>query len=129
VKAKGLSFDDVREIGLALPDTEEATAWGTRVLKVHGRIFTAIPINKAAEPGSLSVHVDFAVRDEMIAEQPDIYYTAAHYENYPCVLIRLARINRGVLEDLLRMSHRFVATQSKARSVKKSRRTRSSSWR
>ena len=83
VKAKttGLTFDAVREIGLTLPGVEEGTAWGTPVLRVNGRIFTGIPINKSAESNSLMFHVDSVQRDAMIAEQPDIYYTAAHYEN------------------------------------------------
>jgi hypothetical protein len=104
---KSLTFDVVREIGLALPNTEEGTAWGTPVLRVNGTIFTGIPIHKSAEPNSLMFRVDFADRDLLIAEQPDVYYTAAHYENYPCVLVRFARIKRDVLEDLVRMSHRF----------------------
>jgi hypothetical protein len=121
---KGLSFDDVREIGLKLPDTEEGTAWGTPVLRVNGHIFTGIPIHPSAEPGSLSVHCDVTTRDAMIEEQPDIYYTAAHYENYPCVLVRFSRITRDILEDLLRMSYRFVSTtRPKKRPARKRKRS------
>src|SRR5947209_17733285 len=115
MKAKALTFDEVREIGLALPRTKKSTAWGTPVLKVDGRIFAGIPIHKSAEPGSVMLSVDAASRDAMIEEQPDIYYTAAHYENYSVVLVRLARINRDVLEDLVRMSHRFVSARTKKR--------------
>jgi hypothetical protein len=111
VKTKGLTFDAVREIGLNLPGTEEGTAWGTPVLRVDGRIFAGIGIHKSAEPNSLIVRVDPAVRDEMIAAQPELYYTAAHYANYSCVLVRLSKIRRDVLEDLLRMSHQFVAAK------------------
>ena len=121
MKAKGLTFDAVRKIGLTLPNAEETTAWGTPVLKVNGRIFTGIPINKDAEPGSVMFSVDFAARDAMIQEQPDIYYTAAHYENYPCVLARLSRLDRDVLEDLLRMAHRFVTTTSARKRPAKAR--------
>lgn len=113
---KGLTFDAVREIGLKLPNTEEGTAWGTPVLRVNGTILTGIPIHKSAEPNSLMFHVDVADRDLLIAEQPDVYYTAAHYENYACVLVRLPRINRDALEDLLRMAHRYVTSQPKKRS-------------
>jgi hypothetical protein len=113
---KGLTFDAVREIGLKLPNTEEGTAWGTPVLRVNGTILTGIPIHKSAEPNSLMFRVDFADRDLLIAEQPDVYYTAAHYENYPCVLVRLPRINRDALEDLLRMAYRYVSSQPKKRS-------------
>jgi hypothetical protein len=126
VKAKGLTFDDVREIGLTLPNTTEATAWGSPCLQVNGHRFCAIAINKSAEPNSLGLHCDFATRDAMIAEQPDVYYTASHYENYPCVLVRLSRIRHDVLEDLLRMAHRFEsarhAKRAKSRSASRSRR-------
>ena len=115
MKTKGLTFDAVRDIGLKLPRTEEGKAWGTPVLRVDGRIFTGIAIHKSAEPNSLIVHVDTAARDEMIAEQPELYYTAAHYENYSCVLVRLSRIGRDQLEDLLRMSHRSMTERRQSR--------------
>jgi hypothetical protein len=121
VKKKGLTFDAVREIGLNLPRTQEGTAWGTPVLRVDGGIFTGIPIHKSAEPDSLMIRVDTAVRDEMIAEQPELYYTAAHYEHYSCVLVRLSKLRRDVLEDLLRMSHQFVVTQRRSRAARRPR--------
>jgi len=106
---KAFTWDDIRELGLQLPHVEDGIAWGTPVLRLNGNIFAALPIHKSAEPGSLSVHCDAAVRDAMIEEQPDVYYTAAHYENYPVVLVRLSRITRDVLDDLARMGHRYVA--------------------
>lgn len=112
---KSPAWDDVRAFGLTLPDTEEGTAWGTPVLRANGHIIAAIPIHKSAEPDSLMVRVDMAARDEMIAEQPDTYYTASHYENYPCVLARMSRLTRDVVEDLLRMAHRFASTRPKRR--------------
>jgi hypothetical protein len=121
---KGVTFDTARTIGLALPGAEEATAWGTPVLKVNGRIFTGVPINKDAEPGSIMFSVDFAARDAMIAEQPKVYYTASQYENYPCVLARLSRLDRAVLEDLLRMSHRFISAQRPRKAVRQRKKKR-----
>ena len=112
---QGLTFDDVRELGLSLPGAEEAIAYGGACLKVNGRHFAGIAINKSAEPNSLILHVDIAERDVMIEEQPDVYYTAEHYQNYACVLVRLSRVNRDVLEDLLRMSHRYVSSKSPQR--------------
>ena len=104
-----IAWETIREIGLRLPNTELGTAWGTPVLRVKGRIFAGIPIHKSAEPHSLMVHVDVADRDVLIEEQPQIYYTAAHYENYPCVLVRLSRIRRDALADLLRMGHQSAS--------------------
>lgn len=119
MKKKGLTFDDVLEFGLTLPNTTAGTAWGSPCLKVNGNRFCAMAINKSAEPNSLGLHCDFDTRDAMIAEQPDLYYTASHYENYPCVLVRLARLRSDALEDLLRMSHRFVSARRPKRSTKK----------
>ncbi len=104
-----IAWETVLEMGMKLPRTEVGTAWGTPVLRVNGRIFAGIPIHASAEAHSLMVHVDVADRDVLIEEQPDIYYTAAHYENYPCVLVRLSRIRRDALEDLLRMGHHAAA--------------------
>ncbi len=127
---KGLTFDAVRELGLKLPNTEEATAWGSPCLKVNGHRFCAMAINKSAEPNSLGLHCDFADRDALIAERPDVYYTASHYENYPCVLVRLARVKRDALADLLTMAHRYVGTtKAKRRPARTAKRKRSRSSR
>ena len=124
---RGLTFDDVARVGLELPGTEEATAYGGRCLKVNGRHFCGIAVNKSAEPNSLILHVSAAERDVMIEEQPDLYYTAEHYENYDCVLVRLSGLDRELLGDLLRLSHRFVAAKGPARrrtSTTRKRKTR-----
>jgi hypothetical protein len=127
---KPLTFDDVFTFGLKLPATEAGKAWGTPVLRVNGTIFTGIPIHKSAEPNSVIFRIDFADRDLLIEEQPDVYYTAAHYENYPCVLVRLPRLNRDALEDLVRMAHRYGSRRrvkkkaSEAAGSRKSRKRR-----
>ena len=36
MKSKGLTFDDVLEIGLTLPNTTAGTAWGSPCLHVNG---------------------------------------------------------------------------------------------
>jgi hypothetical protein len=112
---KTIGFDAVRKIGLTLPDVEESTAYGSPALKVHGHLFACIAINKAAEPNSLMVRMPFEDRDALIAEQPDIYYLADHYAPYPCVLVRLARVDPAVLRDLLLMGWRFVTALKKRR--------------
>jgi hypothetical protein len=113
--AKRITFDTVRELGLALPDVEEGTTYGTPALKVKGQMFACIPNHKSAEPGSLAVRIAFADRDELLAAEPKTYYLKDHYVNYPCVLVRLAHIRRDALEDLLLMAHRFVSAKTGAR--------------
>src|SRR5262249_33582629 len=123
-RVNAITWETVREIGLTLPDTTTGTAWGSPTLEVGGRRFAGVPVHKSAEPHSVGIYCDFAERDALIEEQPDIYYTAAHYENYPCVLVRLSRINRDAIEDLLRMAHRFVSTQPAKRTARSGARRR-----
>jgi hypothetical protein len=60
------------------------------------------------------VRIDFAQRDELIAEEPETYYLTDHYVNYPCVLVRLARIRDDALRDLLLIGWRFMSTRTRS---------------
>lgn len=119
--AKRITFDTVRELGLALPDTEEGTTYGTPALKVHGKMFACVPNHKSAEPGSLAVRIAFDQRDELIAAEPETYYLKDHYVGYPCVLVRLARIRPDALKDLLLMAWRFVSATGKRKTARRTR--------
>lgn len=114
-------FDVVRRIGASLPEVEEGTAYGSPALKVRGKMLACLAVNRAAEPNTLAVCIDFDQRDELIAEEPKTYYLTDHYVNYPCVLVRLSRIRKDALRDLLLAGLRFIAT-SRQREVPKRRR-------
>ena len=118
-----INFDTVRNIGLALPGVEESTAYGQPALKVHGKLLACIPANPSAEPGSLAVRVDFDDRAELLAADPDVYYVTDQHVGYTAVLVRLSRVNREVLRDLLGMAYKFVtrsaAPRSSARKTRK----------
>lgn len=119
MKKKPVDFDVVRQIGLAMPGVEEVRAWGSPALKANGKMFACIPVNKAAEPGSLLLRVDLERRDEMMAADPDTYYTPDHYLNYPSVLVRLKRVDEDMLRDLLGIAYRFVSNRPAKRPAKK----------
>ena len=107
-----VTFDTVREIGLALPEVEDSTMYGSLALKVRGKLLTCLAINKSAEPNSLAVRLDFEQRAGLLAEAPETYYLTDHYRNYPVVLVRLSRIRVDQLRDLLSASWRFVTSQA-----------------
>jgi hypothetical protein len=110
---KKMSFDTVREMGLAMPDVEEGTTYGSPALKVGGKMFACIAIHSSAEPDSLAIRIGFGQRDELMAADPNTYYLTDHYVNYPVVLIRLSRVHADTLRDLLHMAWRFVSTRGK----------------
>jgi hypothetical protein len=90
---------------------EVSASWGSPALKVRGKMFACMAINKAAEPNSLMVRMAFADRDALIEEDPATYYLKDHYAPYPCVLVRLNRVSHDALRDLLAGAHRFVGTK------------------
>jgi hypothetical protein len=104
-----MTFDTVRAIGLSLPGVELGTTYGSPALKVSGRMFACIAIHRSAEPQTLAVRLDFNRRDELIASDPKTYYLTSHYVSYPVVLVRLKRVDRDALRDLLLMGWRFVS--------------------
>lgn len=108
-----MDFDVVRELALALPDVEESTIHGASSLKVRGRLLTCPAIHRSAEPNTLAVRIGIDDRDELIATDPTVYYVTDHYMDYPTVLVRLSRINRDALRDLLGMAWHFVVSRSK----------------
>jgi hypothetical protein len=115
-------FETVRKIGLALPGVEGSTAYGSPALKVHGKLLACIPAHRSAEPGSLVIRVDFDDRAELLAADPDVYYVTDHYIPYNAVLVRLSRVNRDVLRDLLGMAYKFVTRKAAPRSPARKRR-------
>jgi hypothetical protein len=117
-----VNFDTVRSIGLALPGVEESTAYGSPALKIHGKLMACIAVHSSAEPGSLVVCVDFDDRAELVAADPDVYYVTDHYAGGNAVLVRLSRVSRDVLQDLLGMAHTFVTRRAKARPSARKRR-------
>ena len=85
-------------------------------------MFACIAINKAAEPNSLMIRVpSFEQRDDLIAEQPEVYYLKPHYEPYPCVLVRLGRVHADALRDLLRGAWRDASARRPRKAAKRKR--------
>ncbi len=109
-----IDFDTVREIGLAMPGVEASVAYGTPILKLYGKIMAGIAINRSAERGSLMVRLDNDDCAELLAAAPEVYYVTDHYAGYG-VLVRLSRVNRDVLRDLLGMAHKFMSRNGAAR--------------
>lgn len=110
---RGCSFKTVESVGRTLPDVELTTTYGQPALKVRGKMFVCIASNKAAEPNTLVVMMDFADRDALIEEQPGIYYLKEHYLNYPCVLVRLSMVSADALRDLVIGAHRYISAKTK----------------
>jgi hypothetical protein len=96
-----MTFRTVRAIGLRMPGVEESTMYGSPALILGGRLVACIASHKSAEPGTLVLRTTFEQRDVMIAEEPATYYLKPHYETFPVVLVRLSKVSRDAMSDLL----------------------------
>ena len=105
-----LSFDTVRTLGLSLRDVVDGTAYGLPALKLRGKVLACMPANKSAEANSLVVRIDLEHRAELLREHPETYYITDHYAPHPTVLVRLSKIRRTDLKELLRDACRFVSS-------------------
>lgn len=104
-------FDVVRSVGLALPDVEASIRYdGSPVLKARGCFMAGLALN--AEPETLVVRVGFEERAYLLEDAPDTYYLTDYHRNHPVVLVRLSRIDRDALRDLLSVSWRLTLAKS-----------------
>ena len=107
-------FETVRTVGLTLPDVEATTRYnGSPVLKVGGAFMAGLASHPSAEPGTLVVRAGFEEREWLIEDAGETYYVTDYYRGYPVVLVRLSRIDRDALRDLLSMSRRLTLPKAR----------------
>jgi hypothetical protein len=107
------SWNDVRRIALALPGaSEEATSSGNAAWIVNKKFFTwERPLRKSdlaalgdeAPTGPiLGVRTpDLELKEVLLLSNPGVYFTTPHFDGYPAVLVRLDKIARPELKDLI----------------------------
>ena len=105
------AFDVVKALGGAYPDVRAATKYdGSPVLKVGGCFMAELAMHHSAEPGTLVVRVHLEERQWLLDDAPAAYYLTDYYRRHPIVLVRLARVDRDALRDLLSVSRRLTLT-------------------
>jgi hypothetical protein len=106
------SWDDVRRIALALPESSERPAYGRTSWRVRDKLFVwERPLRPAdlralgdgAPTGPiLGARVEHLVAKEaLIADDPQVFFTTPHFDGYPAILARLGRIPLDVLEEVI----------------------------
>lgn len=111
MRKKGITYDTVRRLGLALPDVEEGTSYGTPALKVRGKLFVRLH----QDLDKIVVKMPFDRREEMMEGDPETYFITDHYREYPWILVSLAKVREDALPDLLNIAYRAAASEKKRR--------------
>ena len=105
------TYDTVRRLGLALPNVEEGTSYGTPALKVHGKLFARLH----QDLDKIVLRMSFERREELMAGEPETYFITDHYRDYPWILVSLASVRVDVLPELLKIAHREASPKKKRR--------------
>lgn len=111
------TWDDVRRLASALPETTEGsgTQAGGRVWRVRDTMFAweralrrtdvqaleelGVPV--PADPILAARVPDLTVKEALVADSPDIYFTIPHFDGYKAVLVKLPSIPETELSELL----------------------------
>ncbi len=108
-----MSFDDVARMAGELPEVTEGTRYGHRTWFVDGKGFAwERPFSKAdikrfgTEPPPegpiLAVGVgDLIEKEAVLQANPRAFFTIAHFDNYPAVLIQLDVVTERALREAL----------------------------
>jgi hypothetical protein len=100
------TWDDVVEIGTRFPGVEPATSYGTPSLKASGKFMCRL----RTDPDALVVRVlDLGDREALLQGRPDVFSTTPHYDGYPYVLVRLGKVGRSQLAELIEDAWRIRA--------------------
>jgi hypothetical protein len=106
------NWNDVRRIALGMPESTERPSHGTALWRVRDKGFVwERPLrrgdiealgDRAPDGPILGVYVaDVGVKEALIADGPDVYFTTPHFDGYAAILVRLDRIPVSELEELI----------------------------
>jgi len=105
------TWDDVRRLALALPETDERESRGSRQWRVKDKLFVwerplrgtdIAALGDAAPQGEiLGARVEhLGAKEALLADESGVYFTTPHFDGYPAILIQLELISVAELEEV-----------------------------
>jgi hypothetical protein len=106
------SWDDVRRLALALPETDERSSRGNTQWRVKEKLFVwerplrrsdLEALGETAPAGPiLGARVEhLGAKEALLADASGVYFTTPHFDGYPAILVELERISAADLEELV----------------------------
>ena len=115
-----MTWKQLCELGLTLPDVEESTSYRTPALKCRGKL-----IARLTEDGTTVVLVVETVDEQqfLLKAMPDVYFLTPHYEGYPLVLAHLSALRTPATRTHLTSACARVPQKRKAASAPRAKKT------
>jgi hypothetical protein len=106
------SWDDVRRIALALPETRERTSRDLRQWLVREKLFVwERPLRRSdvealgpqAPSGPiLGARVEhLGAKEALLADEAGAFFTTPHFDGYPAILVKLDQIGLADLDEVV----------------------------
>jgi hypothetical protein len=115
--------DDVRRLALTLPEVVEIDSDGFD-FRVAGKGFVwSYPERRPGQPRLIRTDIavlyvgDEAEKQALLLGEPELFFTAPGYDGWPLVMLRLAAVNVGRLEELVTDAWRMRAPEALGREL------------
>jgi hypothetical protein len=106
------TWEDVRRIALALPETSEAVSRDQRHWRVKDKLFVwERPLRRgdiealgadAPDGPILGARVEhLGAKEALLADDAGVFFTTPHFDGYPAILVRLDRITMDDLNEVI----------------------------
>ncbi|HTZ87463.1 MAG TPA: MmcQ/YjbR family DNA-binding protein [Solirubrobacteraceae bacterium] len=106
------TWEDVQRLALALPEADERVSREKRQWRVKDKLFVwerPLRAKEAEELGErapdgpvLGARVEhLGAKQALLEDDPRVYFTTSHFEGYAAILVRLDRISRNELEEVV----------------------------
>ena len=115
--------DDVRRLALALPGVEEIDSDGFDFRVADKGFVWSYPERRPGQPRLIRTDIavlyvgDEAEKQALLLGEPRLFFTAPGYDGWPLVMLRLAEVDGGRLEELVTDAWRMRAPDNLVREL------------
>jgi hypothetical protein len=110
-----MTYDDVLDYGLTLPDTVLENHYCTPSVKTNGRAIVGV----GREAGSFLLMIDLDTIEMLKETDPDTYWQTPHYVGWPGVLVRFDTPDPERVYAMIDAAHSWARSRPKPRPRKK----------
>jgi hypothetical protein len=93
-----LTRSEARKIALSFEGATEGPYFGKPAIFVAEKFLTRVHTKEEAMVLAIG---SMEMRDVMLEAEPRLFYITDHYKNFPYLLARLSKLDKGTLKDLL----------------------------